>query len=138
MIYHTMKFKEAYKDYFNLEENSDILTRLPFVSTSLDGDSYIILATKNNLVVGVYAFENYDKNTIITLYVQVDDNYKNQGIATELTKKLFIWAKENKKEIISSQFSEDGQKYMKHKLLELAPEYNVRFYLNEDEFDWFN
>jgi len=138
MIYQTMKFKEAYQYYFTLEENIDILNRLSFVSTSLDGESYIILATENNFVVGVYAFENYNKDNIITLYIQVDESYKNQGIATQLTKELFVWAKENQKGIISSQFSKDGQKYMKHKLLELAPKYNVDFYLSEEEFDWFN
>lgn len=138
MIYHTMKFKEAYENYFKMNENSDIFNRLSFLTTSLDGESYIILATENNFIVGVYAFENYDRNNIKTLYVQVDQNYKNKGIASEMAKKMFSWAKANKKGIISSQFSEDGKKYMRNKLLDFSEQYGVRFYLSEEEFEWFN
>lgn len=133
-----MKFKEAYENYFKMNENSDIFNRLSFLTTSLDGESYIILATENNFIVGVYAFENYDRNNIKTLYVQVDQNYKNKGIASEMAKKMFSWAKANKKGIISSQFSEDGKKYMRNKLLDFSEQYGVRFYLSEEEFEWFN
>jgi GNAT superfamily N-acetyltransferase len=133
-----MKLKEAYKNFLDHNENFDVFNRLPFLTTSLDGESYVVLATEKRFVVGVYAFENYDKNNIKTLYIQVDKNYRNKGVATQLIKNLFTWAKQNNKGIIISQFSEDGKKYIKHKLLELSEEYKINFYLTEEEFEWFN
>lgn len=138
MIYKTMKFKEAYTNYFLSKENNDLLTRLNFITTSIDGNSYIILALEDCKIVGTYAFEEYDTNNIFTLYIQVDKEYQNKGIATNLIKELFYWTKYNKKGIISSKFSEAGKKYIKNKFLEFSIEYNVPFYINEEEYQWFN
>ena len=138
MIYQAMTFKEAYQKYFILKENEDIFNRLYFLTTSIDGESYIILALDNNKIIGSYAFEDYDQYNIQTLYLQVDKNYKNKGIATELIHQLFNWAEKNDKGVISSPFSPEGEKYIKKKLIRLSKEYDINYYINVQEFDWFN
>lgn len=138
MIYRTMKFKKAYNDYFFLEDNKDIFTRLNLTTSSIDGESFIILALNGLKVVGTYAFENYDINNIKTLYLQVEGNYKNKGIGTQLIKILFDWAKDRQLGIITSQFSVEGERYVKNQLRDLAEEYNINYFSNVEEYEWFD
>lgn len=138
MIYQAMTFKDAYERYILLPENAGILSRLPLLTTSIDGESYVILAVKNLVVVGIYAFEDYDQENIQTLYIQVDKKYQNKGIATELIQELFNWARINEKSIISSPFSKQGERYIKDKLKNLAKQYDINYYISLEEFEWFN
>lgn len=138
MIYQIVKFKEAYKNYFQLKENQNILQRLDFMTASIDGEEEMIIAKDVNKIIGVHAYTNFNNDFIKISYIQVDKEYQKQGIATELMKILIQWAKENKKGIISSQYSESGQKYVKNQMKKFAQEYDVNYFTSEEEFNWFD
>lgn len=133
-----MIFKECVDKIFILNENKNIFERLSFMTSVLDGNSTIFFKELNEKIIAAYVLNNYEKNTLETIFIQVDKDYRGKGFATELMTEVIIYCKENNKKIITSDFSKEGEKYIKSQMRTIADKYNVDYYTSIDEYKWFN
>jgi len=133
-----MIFKECVDKIFILNENKNIFERLSLMTSVLDGNSIIFLKKINNKVIASYVVNKYTEDTLETIFIEVDKDYRNQGVATELMKAVINYCKNHNKKIITSDFSKEGEKYIKCQMRNIANENNVNYYTSKEEYEWFN
>lgn len=133
-----MIFKECVDKIFILNENKNIFERLSLMTSVLDGNSIIFFKKINNKVIASYVVNKYTEDTLETIFIEVDKDYRNQGVATELMKAVINYCKNHNKKIITSDFSKEGEKYIKCQMRNIANENNVNYYTSKEEYEWFN
>lgn len=133
-----MKFKDCVNVFYNKKENKDIYQRLSLMTSVLDGNSIIFFKELDEKIVAAYVVNDYEMNTLETIFIQVDKEYRSNGLAKELMTEVIIYCKENNKKIITSNFSKEGEKYIKNQMRRIADRYNVEYYISIDEYKWFN
>lgn len=99
--WHNMTPKLWIPEFKVTEHDAD--RTLKRIETTADEDLYIgICKTENNQIIGfVWAFkQEQPKDSVMILSLYVEENYRKQGIAVELKKKLEEWClKEGVKQI---------------------------------------
>jgi ribosomal protein S18 acetylase RimI-like enzyme len=131
--YDAMTGREFSKFVFvdNEDENEGIFSRLKYLHSSEIWDESHFIALDNNKVVGNLAIQlsPYNKAELWLKHVTVDQEYQNQGIATNLAEMLFKYL-ELRPELylLRSSPSEMGTKYFSgimHRLIIAYPHIKV-------------
>lgn len=67
-------------------------------------------------------------------FISINQLFKNKGYSNILLRKLFQHHKElfPEQPLLFTQFSEEGSKYIKNKVLQLSKEYNVDIFVSDD------
>lgn len=75
--------------------------------------------------IGYLEFQIED-NIIFLIYVEVDPEYRNEGIATYLLEYFFKLISKKEYILDISQYLDDGEKYLKNIIQNLINKYNIQ------------
>lgn len=94
--------------------NNDVFDRLKYLFPSEIGreDHFVVL--DNGKIIASLAIQvnPYDEDQLWLKHVVVDENYRNQGLATKLIDALFKYLQKTNLELVRSTPTEQGQKYI--------------------------
>ena len=134
-------FSYFVKNYFSLKENSNFFSdrsRLKMINSTLNGESMTCCAFDGKKIVGFCVFDEFKKDHDFLLLenIEVDLEYRNNGIAKRMLEEQFKYIASCRKGVISSMFSRDGLKYIKHKLSSLSDFYGIRYFESELDYNY--
>lgn len=116
---------QTYQVTRTLQEDLSQLNKLDFINLEYNVNRTFIIAHNKHQIAGVSCIANYSmldtidekkyfarKNMAYSSYVAVSSQFRGNGLAVELMKKTFEYAKENNKIIIRSKSTFDGKSFL--------------------------
>ena len=101
-----------------------------------NSDVKYFLIFNNNHLIGICKYWEKSANSKIPTigYISINNQFKHQGYGTFLIKKVLKYHKEkfNDIPVLLTEFSEEGEPYMKHVIEKYAKELNVDIFLFDD------
>lgn len=133
-ITHTKDFYEMSKEYF--DNPYDELQELPFSKTYLDnpgGSRMFFVAHNDEDILGVLSHSNQKtKHKTLLTVVSVSETYLGNNISGLLVEELMKWSENHNKIIVNTDYTEDGNAYLKEKIKNLQKKHPNTLWLEDD------
>ena len=107
-------------EFFNLNNITDS-------TTSKFENSYYIVLSLGDKIIGVAKVGYYSKNTSVVRFFSIDKEYRGSGYSRLMADALFKEAKNRGKNIATSLYTELGKSHLQHLFQEYAKKYGVKF-----------
>ncbi len=142
---------QSYQVTRNLQENLSELNKLDFINLEFNVNRTFIIAHNKHQIAGVSCIANYSmfdtmddkkyfarKNMAYSSYVAVASQFRGNGLAVELMKKTFDYAKENNKIMIRSKSTFDGKSFLEENVDKLMLKIKDTAIVNSRDEHWLN
>lgn len=115
---------------YRLRPNRDVFQRIKYLHTSeYHRETHlVILYGKKIVAMAGLQINPYNTNMLWIKHISVDENYRQNGLATQLIKGCFEYAQTHNLILKNSSYSEMGEQYI-HKIFDRVKELypNVKF-----------
>lgn len=137
MIIETDNFYNLANNYYS-KPRKDL--DIEFINILIDNPGNrrkFIVKITNNQISGVIAYTEKGKNSYFLSFIATNKKFLNQKIATNLLDYFIKKIKNEKKLLINSGYTDDGDVFIKHKINKIVNKYKILFLEEKEKEQYF-